>query len=62
MNIKQKIKVECIKKNISVKCLSKELNMNSSQLLYHYINKQNITVISRIENILKLPKGFFLQE
>lgn len=62
MTLKQQIKIECIKRGISIKKLSEDLGMASRQLMYHHVDKQNITVISKIEVILNLKKGSLLQD
>lgn len=62
MTIKQKVKIECIKNNISITTLSKKLEMNSSQLLYHHLDRKNLEILIKIEKILNLKEGALLQE
>lgn len=58
MDLKDKVKIECVKKNIGINDLSFKLGM-SRQNLYHHLKRNNEVVIEKIENILELPKGFF---
>lgn len=56
MDLRQLIKIECIKKNITISYLSDKLGI-SRQLMYHYIGKKNIKIILEIEKILSIEKG-----
>ncbi|MGL5655883.1 MAG: hypothetical protein ACRCXY_03470 [Fusobacteriaceae bacterium] len=62
MTLKQRIKIECIKKDISIKKLVEDLGMSSRQLMYHHIDRNNKDVILKIEKILKLKEGILLEE
>lgn len=61
MNLREKIKIECIKKNITITNLSIELGYLHRQNMYHYIDKKNVKVLKKIEEVLSLPEGTLLQ-
>jgi len=58
MTIKDRIKIECIKKNKTLTSLANELGISKSNL-HHHLLKKNGNIIRKVEEILELKSGFF---
>jgi|GEM_PF-6537433 len=61
MTVKDKIKIEVIKKNSTLTYLANQLGM-SKQNLNHHLDKETPQVIHEIEKILQLKNGYFTHE
>lgn len=58
MIIKDRVKIECIKKNKTLTMLANELGISKSNL-HHHLLKKNEKIIRKIEKILELENGYF---
>ena len=58
MIIKDRVKIECIKKNKTLTKLANELGVSKSNL-HHHLLKKNKKIIRKTEEILGLKSGFF---
>jgi predicted DNA-binding protein YlxM (UPF0122 family) len=58
MDLKTKIKIECVKKNIKITNLAFKIGI-SRQNLYHHIKQKNKSIIKKIEKELDLPTDYF---
>jgi DNA-binding phage protein len=58
VDLRTKIKIECVKKNIGITDLALKIGM-SRQNLYHHLKHRNESVIKKIEKELELSSDFF---
>ncbi len=58
MELKDLVKIECIKKNVKLSDVADKLGI-SRQNLYHHLKHENEDIIKKIEDELDLPHGYF---
>ncbi|WP_028857229.1 hypothetical protein [Psychrilyobacter atlanticus] len=58
MKLKDKVKIECLKKGVTMADLAREIGITRHNYYFH-LNKENEVIVRKTEKILELEDGFF---
>lgn len=58
MNLKDKVKIECLKQGVTMADLAREIGINRHNYYFH-LSKENENIVRKTEKILGLRNGYF---